>query len=199
MTWADGAGMICDVQDQEGATERQKVTPPTERKPRRRIRVSPWLWGLVVVGVVGVILATQVPREISSGSRSKASPAAAPALSGLAYSQAEVAERSFVGADLHGAVLQHLDLRGIDFQGTDAAGAVFAHSLLNGVNFSNANLRGANLRGACLRGAILTKAELAGADFTGADVTGATVAPAAAASATGWGSTPASSACGAAS
>jgi hypothetical protein len=192
--------MICGVQDQEAAPGEQKVEPPAPQKLHWWIRLSPWLWGLLAVVGIGVILATQVPRisEISSSPRSKPSPAAAPALSGLAYTQAEVAERSFAGADLHGAVLMHLDLRGKDFQRADAAGAVFARSLLNGVNLSRANLRGANLRDACLRGAILIGAQLAGADFTGADVTGAAVASAAAATATGWASTSASSACGAA-
>jgi hypothetical protein len=192
--------MICGVQDQEGVPEKQKVTPPTEQKLRWWIRVSPWCWGLLAVVAIGVILATQVPRisAISSSPRSKPSPASAPGLSGLAYTQAEVAERSFADADLHGAILRHLDLRGKDFQRADAAGAIFARSLLNGVNLSRADLRGANLRDSCLRGAILTGAQLAGADFTGADVTGAAVAPAATASATGWASTPTSSACGAA-
>lgn len=192
--------MICGVQDQEVAPDEQKVEPPTPQKLRWWIRVSPWWWGLLAVVAIGLILATQVPRisAIPSSPRSKSSPAAAPALSGLAYTQAEVAERSFADVDLRGAILRHLDLRGKDFQRADAAGAVFARSLLNGVNLSRANLRGANLRDACLRGAILTGAQLSGADFTGADVTGATVASAAASSATGWASTPASSACGAA-
>src|SRR5438128_5632287 len=104
--------MICDVQDQEATPEKQKVAPPTEQKLRWWIRISPWWWGLLVVLAIGVILATQVPRisAISSSPRSKPSPATAPSLSGSVYTQAEVAGRSFASADLHGAVLRHLDL-----------------------------------------------------------------------------------------
>ena len=100
---------------------------------------------------------------------SPATHAAAPRLAGLAYTQAMVTNHDFAGADLRGARLAHLDLRGEDFEHADAAGAVFTGSLLNGADFAQADLRGADLRDTCLRGSILTGASLAGADFTGAD------------------------------
>jgi hypothetical protein len=188
--------MICDVSDPEATQTEESVTA---RKMRAHWwgHLSPWLWGLVIVLAIA---ATQVPRISSMVSKGepKSGPAAlavAPTLSGKAYSQAMVAGRDFVGADLRGARLAHLDLRGTDFQRADAAGAVFTGSLLNGANFSQANLRGADLRDTCMRGSILTGAKLAGSDFTGADVTGTTVTSVATSNAIGWGSSLDSSAC----
>jgi len=200
VTGPDRTGMICHVSDSEVSREARAITPPRDPKIRWWSRISPWLWGLLILAAVAAVAATQLPRieAISAASRPRPSSTAAsatPSLVGPVYTQAMVTGRSFARADLRGAILAHLDLRGKDFQGADAAGAVFAGSLLDGVNLSHVNLRGANLAGACLRGAILTKAELAGADFTGADVTGATITPATTSSAIGWASIPASSVC----
>jgi Pentapeptide repeats (8 copies) len=200
VTQPDRTGMICDVSNQEASPEARAAVSPHDPRIHWWSRVSPWWWGLLALVAIAVITATQVPRisALSSAPRSKPStapPSATATLSGPAYTQAMVTGRNFVRADLAGAVLEHLDLRGKDFQGADAAGAVFTGSLLDGVNLSGADLRGANLRDACLRGAILTRAELAGADFTGADVTGATVTPATTSTAIGWASIPDSPVC----
>jgi hypothetical protein len=182
--------MICDVSySDEG---------PRESGPHWWARPSPWLWGLLILLAIA---ATQAPRIASmlSGVTSKprteaparprpAASAVAPALSGPDYTQAMVAGRDFIGADLHGARLAHLDLRGQNFRGADVAGVIFAGSLLNGVNLSHADLRGADLRYSCLRGAKLTGTDLAGADFTGADITGTIVRPRQVAKAIGWAS-----------
>jgi hypothetical protein len=190
----------CGVSDQEPAPDEQAVAPPQEPKIRWWSRVSLWLWGLVVLLAIAVIVITQVPHisGIAPAPRPKpsaATPSVKPLLSGPVYTQAMVTGRNFANADLRGAVLQHLDLRGKDFRWVHAAGAVFAGSLLNGANLSHADLRGADLRDACLRGAILTGAELAGADFTGADVTGAMITPTATSTAIGWASIPSASVC----
>jgi hypothetical protein len=176
------------------------TSPPGPPRIHWWSRPSPWLWGLVVLLVIAVIAATQVPRVSAMFSAPgpeprSAAPTVAPTLSGPAYTQAMVAGRNFIGADLRGARLMHLDLRGKNFQRADAAGAVFAGSLLNGANLSDADLRGADLSGTCLHGATLTGAELSGADFTGADVTGATVTPAATSETIAWASISAPSVC----
>ena len=192
--------MICDVSDQGAQSANLPAVPPQEPRIRWWSRTSPWGWGLVILVVILVVLATQVPRIAGRAcapqpEEASAPSSAGPTLSGQVYSQALVAGRDFASADLSGAILANLDLRGKDFQYANAAGVVFAGSLLNGVNFAHANLRGANLRGTCLRGAILSGAELAGADFTGADVIGATVTPTARSAAIGWGSTAKPSVC----
>lgn len=193
--------MICDVSDPQ-ATQQQPppVTAPRELRPGWWSRPSPWFWGLVVLLLIAAIAVTQVPRlsavfSAHGAKNTQAATAALPTLSGPAFTQAMVAGRNFIGANLHGARLVRLDLRGQSFQNADAAGAVFAGSLLNGANFSYADLRGADLRDTCLRGAIFTGANLAGTDFTNADVTDATVAAAATYSAIGWASDSASSVC----
>lgn len=191
--------MIYDVPDPQ-TTPRRADGDGARVRTHWWSRPSPWFWGLVVLLVIAGIAVTQVPRLStvfsSRGTKpSPTAPAVVPTLSGPAYTQATVAGRNFVGADLRGARLIHLDLRGQNFQSADAAGAVFAGSLLNGANFSRVDLRGADLRDACLRGANLTGAKLAGADFTGADVTGATVTPAATSEAIGWASISAPSVC----
>src|SRR5579863_7931024 len=170
--------------------------PGTSHRPGRRVstrrwaRPSPWLWGLVVLLAVAGTAVTQGPRLRTAYAAGKHRPApAAPAVpisSGPAYTPAMVADRNFTGADLNGARLVRLDLRGKDFQDASAAGAIFAGSFLNGANLSHDNLRGADFRSACLRGANLTGAQMAGADFTGADVTGATVTPGALFDTIGW-------------
>lgn len=191
--------MICDVSDPEQASAtRSEMAHTAERRIGGRGRSSPWLWGFVALLLITAIAATQVPRlsrVFSAPSpRPRAAAPARPALSGLVYTQAMVANANFIGADLRGARLAHLDLRGADFRRADAAGAIFTGSLLNGADFSHANLRGADLSETCLRGSILTGTELAGADFTGADVRGATTT-AFTAQAIGWNSVAASSAC----
>ena len=190
--------MIYDVSDPQ-TTPKRAGGDGARVRLRWWSRLSPWLWGLLLLLVIAGIAGTQVPRlsMVFSAPATKpgpAAPAVVPTLSGPAYTQAMVEGRDFVGADLRGARLIRLDLRGQDFQGADAAGAVFAGSLLNGANFSHVDLRGADLRGTCLRGANLTEAQLAGADFTDADVTGATVTLAATAEAIGWVSVSAASA-----
>ena len=152
--------MIYDVSDQRMAPRREDGDGARMRT-HWWSRPSPWLWGLVLLLVIAGIAVTQVPRlsTVFSARGTQASPTApavVPTLSGPAYTQATVAGRNFVGADLRGAQLVHLDLRGQNFQRADAAGAVFAGSLLNGANFSHVDLRGADLRDACLRGANLT-------------------------------------------
>ncbi len=196
--------MICDVSDPQAAQQQQQPPPaqiaPQELKPSWWSRPSPWFWGLVVLLVIAAVVVTQVPRlsavfSARGATNNQAAPAVPPTLSGPAYTQAMVADRNFIGANLSGARLVRLDLRGKSFQHADGAGVVFAGSLLNGANFSHADLRGADLRGTCLRGADFTGSDLAGADFTNADVTAATVAPAAIFSAIGWASGSASSVC----
>ena len=205
VTWPDRTGMICDVSDPEAPTTTQPVGPYLPGPPPVHwwSRVSAWLWGLVILLVIAGVFATQVPRisSIFSVPRPKhglvavprtnyspVAPTVTPTLSGPAYTQAMVAGRDFIRADLRGALLAHLDLRGKSFQRAEAAGAVFAGSLLNGANLSHADLRGADLRNTCLRGANLTGAKLAGADFTGADIIGATVTPTEPSKAIGWAS-----------
>jgi hypothetical protein len=200
MTRSGQTGMICEVSDPDGVSATHPVTQRgSARTVGRRGRSSPWLWGLVALLVIGAIAATQVPRVSRVFSAPHAKPSAAatrgPTLSGPVYSQAMVANRNFIGADLRGARLANLDLRGTDFRRADAAGAIFTGSLLNGTNFSRADLRGADLSRTCLRGSILSSAQLAGANFTGADVTGATITPAITADAIGWQSAPSSSVC----
>jgi len=190
----------CGVSDLEPAPDNHPVAALPEPKIRWWSRVSPWIWGLAALLAIAVIVITQVPRTSAKAPAPRPKPSAAtpsvtPLLSGPVYTQAMVTGRNFADADLRGAVLQHLDLRGKDFQWAHAAGAVFAGSLLNGANLSHADLRGADLRDACLRGAILTGAELAGADFTGADVTGAMITPTATSTAIGWASIPSASVC----
>lgn len=181
--------MICGVPDSQVSPDRKPVIEQSdEPKSRWWARPTPWLWGLLVLLAIA---ATQLPRISSVVSAPKPQPspathAAAPRLAGLAYTQAMVTNHDFAGADLRGARLAHLDLRGEDFEHADAAGAVFTGSLLNGADFAQADLRGADLRDTCLRGSILTGASLAGADFTGADVTGAAVSSLATAEAIGW-------------
>lgn len=192
--------MICDVSDPEQVSATQPEMAHTSERPiGRRGRSSPWLWGFVALLVITAIVATQVPRlsRVFSTPSPKTSAAAPgrPSLSGQTYTQAMVANANFIGADLRGARLAHLDLRGTDFRRADAAGAIFTGSLLNGADFSHANLRGADLSETCLRGSILTAAKLAGADFTGADVRGATATAAITAWPIGWNSAAASSAC----
>lgn len=191
--------MICNMPDQgtKPATE-SDLEFARVRRTRWPGHLSPWAWGLGVLMVVGVVTLTQVPRlHAIVAARTEGRPAATttgpPVLSGRAYTQAMIEHSDFVGADLSGARLVHLDLRGENFMYADAAGAVFAGSLLNGANLSHADLRGADLRSACLRGADLADADLSGADFTGADVTGATVTPAATSQAIAWDSVPPSS------
>jgi len=189
MTRLEWPGMICDVPDPEiSAGSKPATKQPGEPKSRWWARPSPWLWGLILLLVIA---ATQLPRISSAVFAPKPQPspvtrAAPPSSAGPAYTQAMVADRNFVGADLRGARLAHLDLRGKDFERADAAGAVFTGSLLNGADFAQADLRGADLRDTCLRGSILTGASLAGADFTGADVTGAAVSSLATAETIGW-------------
>jgi hypothetical protein len=187
--------MICDVSDPE-ATQTERSAAVRLPKARWWSRPSPWLWGLVILLVM---VATQVPRissMVSPGPKlSSIAPAAAPTSSGQVYTQAMVARRDFIHANLRGARLAHLALRGKDFDRADAAGAVFTGSLLNGANFSHADLRGADLRDTCLRGSILTGTKLAGADFTGADVTGAIVTPTVISKTIGWATVSDSSAC----
>jgi hypothetical protein len=154
--------------------EATTATPPGSRL-RWWSYPSLWLWGLVVLLVIAVpqLLLTP-PTFTASGFKPS-----------RVYTQAMIASREFIGAELRGARLAHLDLRGKDFQGADAADA----------DFSLSDLRGADLRNACLRTADLMGAELAGTDFTGADVTGVTVTSSAITKAIGWSSFSFSSAC----
>lgn len=178
-------------------TTKPTAAYPDEPKNRWWSRLSPWLWGVLVLAV---IVGTQVPRISHVFSPGTPRPGAvtttrAPKLSGVAYTQAMVAAMNFVGADLRGARLAHLDLRGKEFRNANAAGAIFSGSLLNGADLSHADLRGADFSGACLQGSDLTGAELAGANFTGADVAGVSVAPTAVSDALGWDSVPTSAIC----
>lgn len=160
----------------------------------RRLSHSPaFLWGLVVLSVIAV---PQVLIFLMSSSPvDNFSAEATVPVSGVVYTPSMVVGHEFAAADLRGAYMTDLDLRGKDFQSADAAGAVLAGSVLNGADFSYANLRGADLKDTCLRGAVLTGAELNGANFTGADVTDATVTSAALAKVIGWSSTAPSSGC----
>jgi hypothetical protein len=156
-------------------------------------RPSPWLWGLLVLLFIAAMQAPRIPTLFSA--KAKPAPVAATSVSGPAYTQAEVTRLEFAKANLVGARLGRLDLRGKTFRGASAAGAIFTGSLLNGANFAGADLRGADLRRVCLRGSNLTGAQLAGADFTGADVSGATLGATNTSDTIGWGSVPASSVC----
>lgn len=193
--------MICDMATpQTQAPAGPDPAVAREGKARWLGRLSPWVWGFGILIVIGVIIATQVPRlSTIVADKTKASPSATatgtPTLSGKAYTQDMIANRQFIRADLRGARLVHLDLRGKSFMHANAAGAVFAGSLLNGTDLSHADLRGADLRDTCLRGADLAGADLSGADFTGADVTGAIVTPGATSAAIAWASIPTSSVC----
>lgn len=193
--------MIFRMSDQ-GAKPGTRSDPSIAKASKNRWlgRLSPWAWGLGILIAIGAITLTQVPRlsaTVATGAKPRPTAAVTgtPPLSGRAYTQGMIGSRDFARADLRGARLIRLDLRGKSFQYADAAGAVFAGSLLNGANLSHADLRGADLRGACLRGADLAGADLAGTDFTGADVTGAVVSPAATAQAIAWGSVPSPQVC----
>jgi hypothetical protein len=179
--------MICPVSVQEARPASQQQKP----KIGWWSRLSPWWWGLMMLLALTLCLAILVPRTAPTTSPVRPNPSASASPAsvrppGAVYPQAMTAGRGFADANLSGARLAQLDLRGKDFRDADAAGAVFVGSLLNGANFTHANLRGTDLRDACLRGVVFTAAELSGADFTGADVTGATVTPAAISAAIGW-------------
>lgn len=193
------AGIIYDVSDPQPPPSRQTANGG-RAKVHPWSRPSPWWYGLAILLAIAGILATQAPRAPTAASTREHAPGptpstALPVLSGPTYTQAMVAGRNFIGADLRGARMMHLDLRGKDFQGANAAGAIFADSFLNGADFSNADLRGADLRDTCLRGANLTEAQLEGADFTDADVTGAKIASAAKTKIVGWMASSSSSVC----
>jgi hypothetical protein len=82
------------------------------------------------------------------------------------------------GANLSGACLIYVDLRGADLRGANLRGADLSGANLSEANLSEANLSEANLRRANLRGADLIKVNLSGADLikvnlSGADLRGA--------------------------
>lgn len=197
-TWPDRTGKISGRARLAGDGE-TSYGRGSHMSARWWARPSPWLWGLVALLAIAGLAVMQEPRlrVACSARESKPGPAGAtaPTLSGLVYTPAMVADCNFKGADLSGARLVHLDLRGKDFQDANATGAMFTDSLLSGVNLSHANLRGADLRGTCLRGANLTGTKLAGANFTDAEVTGVTISPGAVSDAIGWTLTSDSLAC----
>lgn len=190
--------MISHVADPDTTrTAKPLAVDPDEPKSRWWSRLSPWLWGLLILAI---IVGTQVPRITHVFSPGPSRPRAAatttaPTLSGVAYTQAMVATMNFTGADLRGARLTHLDLRGKEFRNAIAAGAIFSGSLLNGADLSHADLRGADFSDACLQGSDLTGAKLAGANFTGADIAGVSVAPTSVSNTLGWNSVPVSASC----
>lgn len=147
------------------------------------------VWGLFVLLLIAGVTIMQVPGlGPTHGPVPKAATSLTPRVSSAhACSQFTVSGRGFTGADLRGARLAHLDLRGRNFQRADGADTEFEGRLLNGINFAHADLRGANPRDICLRGAGLTGTQLANADFTGADVTDVAVTPGVASQAIGWG------------
>src|SRR5690349_644720 len=121
--------MICHVSDPQTTQRPPSVAPaPSALRSRWWSRPSPWFWGVVCLLVVAGIVVTQIPRlgtVLSPEPKpSPTAPTNVPRLSGPVYTQAMVAGRNFIGADLRGAVLVHLDLRGRDFGHADAAGAV---------------------------------------------------------------------------
>jgi hypothetical protein len=90
---------------------------------------------------------------------------------------AQLAHGRFAGADLRGALLDHLECRsGPDY--TDLRGARLQGAFLRGARLGQADLRDALLGGAHLEGANLDKAELEGADLAGATYDSRTTFPA---------------------
>lgn len=83
------------------------------------------------------------------------------------YSQAR-----FTGANLAGANLQNLNLRGADFTNANLIGANLKGADLTQANLHNANLKDAHLDGANLTGARLTNARLDNATLAGTNLTG---------------------------
>src|SRR5215472_5217858 len=118
--------MIYGVSDLQATQQPQAAPGPpgksaTEFRPRWWARPSPWLSGLVALLVIAGITVTQVPRLTASSPARPHSPirptrTALPILSGQAFTQPMIAGRGFIGADLRGAQLERLDLRGENFQ-----------------------------------------------------------------------------------
>ncbi|PRY40534.1 pentapeptide repeat protein [Umezawaea tangerina] len=79
--------------------------------------------------------------------------------------------RDLQNAQLAGAVLDDLDLRGLNLAGVKAQGASFRRAVLDEVQFTGADLRGADFTDACLERSDLSGAQLGGMIARGADVT----------------------------
>ena len=83
------------------------------------------------------------------------------------YSEAELWQLDWCGADLAGANLSNLDLSWLDMMGADFTGANLSGANLAGAKLTEAILRGANLHGAELAAANLARADLSGANLKG--------------------------------
>lgn len=82
------------------------------------------------------------------------------------------------GADLRGAMLDGMNLKGLSLNGTDltgafARGASFDDSKMNGIKLTFGHFEGATFRSSELNGADLQAASLSGANFKGAKLFGA--------------------------
>lgn len=87
-------------------------------------------------------------------------------LRGATVTQAQATKLNFRGAELSGAVLNWLSLRGKPMEGVTAPGASFRHANLSFASLRGADLSGSDLSYACLIGTIFTGATLNGADVS---------------------------------
>jgi uncharacterized protein YjbI with pentapeptide repeats len=82
---------------------------------------------------------------------------------------------SFGGAQLEGAILDHVHLEGASLDDAQLPGASLADARLEGATLAGAQLSGASLQGARLDGADLDNAQLVGAWLFGAQLQGASL------------------------
>lgn len=76
-------------------------------------------------------------------------------------------------ADLSGAALGEVKMRGFPLEGADLSGVILSGADLSGAALNNANLSDAFLNGTNLQVAIMSHANLSHADLSGADLSGA--------------------------
>ena len=94
-------------------------------------------------------------------------------LRGADLTRADLAGAYLTGISLTGAYLVEADLAGTDLRRADLTGANLAGANLRKANLARANLTGANLARSDLRGANLTGADLTRSDLRRANLTGA--------------------------
>jgi len=88
------------------------------------------------------------------------------------YDEYKSGRRDFIGENLEGAVIQHVDLSGINLREANLMNADFSGTIFRGGDLQHANLRGASLLAADLRGTDVRNSQLQGAVLTDADLRG---------------------------
>jgi hypothetical protein len=137
--------------------------------PRRRFRLSVWVWPAITIVAVALAMYT---RSSSPGRTSGPTD-----LTGRAITPMMLKGLNLRGATLAGTKLDGLSLIHKSLNGAVAPGSSFIGSDLQKVPMRGAELPGANFSRACLRHADLAGAELNGANITGADMTGVRLPP----------------------